>query len=88
MLEHLDPDGADRVIHIYEGGTQYIEQVQFRLRDIRVDVWDAREQEISLAELRPEDKVIVQHMSGLEEELEEQYDSRWTSGHLSLFYNE
>ncbi len=88
VLEHLDQDGTDRVIHIYEGGTQYIEQVQFRLRDIRVDVWDAREQEISLTQLRPEDKVIVQHMSGLEEELEEQYDSRWTSGHLSLFYNE
>lgn len=88
VLEHLDGDGQDRVIHIYEGDTPYIEQVQFRLRDIRVEVWNAREAEIDLGELKPEDKVIVQHMSGLEEELGKLYEKSWTSGHLSLFYNE
>ena len=88
VLEHLDGNGPDRVIHIYEGDTPYIEQVQFRLRDIRVEIWDAREEEIDLEELKPEDKVIVQHMSGLEEELGKLYEKSWTSGHLSLFYNE
>lgn len=88
VLEHLDRNGPDRVIHIYEGDTPYIEQVQFRLRDIRVEIWDAREEEIDLEELKPEDKVIVQHMSGLEEELGKLYEKSWTSGHLSLFYNE
>ena len=62
--------------------------MQFRLRDIQVEIWDAREEEINLEELQPEDKVIVQHMSGLEEELGNLYEKSWTSGHLSLFYNE
>lgn len=88
VLEHLDRNDSDRVIHIYEGGTPYIEQVQFRLRDIRVKIMDARKEEINLRELKPEDKVIVQHMSGLEEELGKLYEKSWTSGHLSLFYNE
>ncbi len=87
VLEHLDTDGPGTVIHLYEGGTPYIEQVQFRLRNLKVEIRDGTAEE-AMDELRPEDLVIVQHWSGLEEPLNMLYDENWTSGHLSLYYNE
>ena len=78
---------SGRIIHLYEGGTPYIEQVQFRLRDIQVEILDASEDALPYG-LSPQDLVILQEGSKWEGLLSRLYDRSWRSGHLSLYYNE
>ena len=89
ILEEEKAAGKEggRVIHLYEGGTPYIEQVQFRLRDLEIEVWNLEKEDFSPADLNPEDKVITQNTSDWNETMRETYEHNWGSGHLYLFYN-
>lgn len=103
VLEEEGPEGRGRIIHLYEGGTPYIEQIQFRLRDVQIEIWNVpdigsggesmakascgMQTETVLAKLRPEDKVISGAESSWNKRLEELYGQDWKSGHLCLYYN-
>lgn len=76
-----------RVIHLYEGGNPYIQQIQFRLRDLDIQVWNLEKKDFSMKDLNPRDKVITQDTSGWNETMRETYEHNWGSGHLYLFYN-
>lgn len=80
-----ETEGA--VVHIYEGGIQYIDQVQFCLREESVQVWDAQAGEVRPEELCPEDLVITGTESAWNGALEEKYREHFRSGHLILHYN-
>ena len=88
----MSGEETGRIVHIYEGGTPYIEQVQFRLRDIQVEILDVSEEgtaeEAFPYGLSPQDLVILQEGSEWEGLLSRLYDRSWRSGHLSLYYNE
>ncbi len=78
---------SDRIIFINEGGTPYIEQVQFRLRDRNVEVWDQQELEKKWGSLQEKDKVLVEAESQYKERLETKFEKSWEDGHLYLYYN-
>lgn len=88
LLEALEDAGEDaRVVHFYEKEElQYIELVQFRLRDKRIEVltWEDRER---LAEVVKDGTILItQDTYGYNEELKKIYRKYWQSGHLVLFY--
>ena len=74
-------------IHIYEGDTPYIEQVQFRMQDRKIDIWDAREKDINPAKLQEGDKLILAADSKYREIFDKLYERSWEAGHLCLYYN-
>lgn len=103
VLEEEGNEGKGRIIHLYEGDTPYIEQIQFRLRDTQIEIWNVQgigsgdetivaasceaQIETVLDRLRPEDKVISGAESSWNGYLEELYGLDWNSGHLCLYYN-
>lgn len=103
VLEEEGQEGRGRIIHLYEGGTPYIEQIQFRLRDAQIEIWNVQgigsdgeridpasceaQIETVLDRLKPEDKVISGAESDWNGRLEELYGQDWKSGHLCLYYN-
>lgn len=60
LKEALESDGTGRIIHIYEGDNPYIQQVQFRMRDIKIDILDAGKEEIRPEDIRGNDKLILE----------------------------
>ena len=78
-------DGA--YYFIYEGGTPYIQQVQFRLRDKKVDIWDSQELESKWEHLEETDKVLLESESQYKEIFEARFEKSWEAGHLCLYYN-
>lgn len=74
------------VILVYEGGLEYIDTVQFRLRDEHIGVVYADTHE-ELLKLKYDDLVLVDYESDLNAELSKKYDSSWESGHFELYYN-
>ena len=87
LKEVLEADGKERIIHIYEGDTPYIEQVQFRMQDRKIDIWDAREKDINPAKLQEGDKLILAADSKYREIFDKLYERSWEAGHLCLYYN-
>ena len=74
------------VILVYEGGLEYIDTVQFRLRDEHIGVIYAGIRG-ELSKLKDDDLVLVDYESDLNAELSRKYDSSWESGHFELYYN-
>lgn len=74
------------VILVYEGGLEYIDTVQFRLRDEHIGVIYAGIRG-ELSKLKDDDLVLVDYESDLNAELSKKYDSSWESGHFELYYN-
>ena len=74
------------VILVYEGGLEYIDTVQFRLRDEHIGVIYAGTRG-ELSKLKDDDLVLVDYESDLNAELSKKYDSSWESGHFELYYN-
>ena len=87
LKEVLEADGKERIIHIDEGDTPYIEQVQFRMQDRKIDIWDAREKDINPAKLQEGDKLILAADSKYREIFDKLYERSWEAGHLCLYYN-
>lgn len=87
LKEVLAIEGEERVIHIYEGDTPYIEQVQFRMRDKKIEIWDARESDIDPSKLQENDKLILGTESKYREIFDKQFEKSWEAGHLLLYYN-
>lgn len=86
-VKELTASESDRIIFIYEGGTPYIEQVQFRLRDKKVDVWDGEELERKWGDIRVTDKFLLDSESQYKETFETRFEKFWEAGHLCLYYN-
>ena len=86
-IMELTPSGEERIIFVYEGGTPYIEQVQFRLRDRKVEIWSLSELAKNWEQLKETDKVLLEFESQYKETLEERYEKSWENGHLCLYYN-
>lgn len=75
------------IVLLYEGGLEYIDTVQLRLRYehinvVYVDNLDA------LSSLKEDDLVLVDYRSALNEQLPGTYNSSWESGHFELYYND
>lgn len=87
LKEVLAIEGEERIIHIYEGDTPYIEQVQFRMRDKKIEIWDARESDIDPGKLQENDKLILGTESKYREIFDKQFEKSWEAGHLLLYYN-
>lgn len=87
LKEALESDGTGRIIHIYEGDNPYIQQVQFRMRDIKIDILDAGKEEIRPEDIRGNDKLILESGSEYRDLFEAQYERSWEAGHLCLYYN-
>lgn len=75
------------IVLLYEGGLEYIDTVQLRLRDehIHVQYIDGSEKHIAL---RGDDLILVYFESDLNNDLSQIYDKSWESGHFDLYYNE
>lgn len=86
-VKELTESESDRIIFINEGGTPYIEQVQFRLRERKVEVWDQQDLEKEWGSLQEKDKVLVEAESQYKERLETKFEKNWEDGHLYLYYN-
>ena len=87
LKEALESDGSGRIIHIYEGDNPYIQQVQFRMRNIKIDILDAGKEEIRPEDIRGNDKLILESGSEYRDLFEAQYERSWEAGHLCLYYN-
>ncbi len=85
VLEEREAAGERmRIIHLYEDGRMpYIEQVQFRMREKKIEVWRG-----GMENLTENDIVIADAESSWSQILYEEYDRCWHGGHLDLFYNE
>mgnify|MGYP000069716366 CR=1 FL=1 len=86
-IKELTASRTERIIFIYEGGTPYIQQVQFRLRDKKVDIWDSQELESKWEHLEETDKVLLESESQYKEIFEARFEKSWEAGHLCLYYN-
>ena len=85
-LENRDPER--QIIHIYEDGVQYIEIVQFNLRERNIDVINAVNNKCDISIL-PINAIIVTEADTIyKEELENAYDHSTSYGHMNLYYNE
>lgn len=88
LLEALEDVGEDaRVVHFYDKEElQYIELVQFRLRDKQVEVL-TREEQGQLEKIVEDGTILItQDTYAYNEELKKIYRKHWQSGHLVLFY--
>lgn len=86
-VKELAASEPDRIIFINEGGTPYIEQVQFRLRERKVEVWDLQELEQGWNSIQETDIVLLEAESRYKEKLETKFEKSWEDGHLYLYYN-
>ncbi len=75
------------IVLLYEGGLEYIDTIQLRLRDEHIRVVYADDL-TALADIRPDDLVLVDFESELNLELADRYDHSWESGHFDLYYND
>ena len=86
--------GGD-IILLYEGGLEYIDTVQFRLRDEHIKVYypgkdisdhpDALKRYIS--EIPQKAIVLTDFESSINLSLDESYNSSWEAGHFCIHYN-
>ena len=86
-VAELQEENGGRIVHLYEGGRQYVDNVQFRLREKGVTVFPIREEAQDLSMLDADDYVLVNFESDLKEELGALYSIRLEAGHFDLYYN-
>ena len=76
------------VILLYEGGIEYIDTVQFNLRDEQVKVeYVDDENPFDVEKLSSKDIILVDFNSNLNDELSGKYKKNWESGHFDIYYN-
>lgn len=75
------------IVLLYEGGLEYIDTVQLRLRDEHISVVYA-DDATALESVGSDDLVLVDFESKLNAGLSDRYEHSWESGHFDLYYNE
>ena len=75
------------IVLLYEGGLEYIDTVQLRLRYEHINVVYV-DNSGALSGLKDDDLVLVDYRSDLNDLLSGTYDSSWESGHFDLYYND
>ena len=75
------------IVLLYEGGLEYIDTVQLRLRDEHISVVYADDATV-LESVGSDDLVLVDFESKLNAGLSDRYEHSWESGHFDLYYNE
>ncbi|SFP80077.1 hypothetical protein SAMN04487928_108102 [Butyrivibrio proteoclasticus] len=76
------------VVHLYEGGIEYIDTVQFKLRNEKISVEYVEDgSSFDIEALSSNDIVLVDFNSKLKDELSKKYKKNWESGHFDIYYN-
>ncbi len=77
-----------RIVHVFEGGRQYIELVQFTDRNAYIETINAEYDTIDISEYLDENVILILRItSDYYLQAEEFYDDCFEAGHLSIFYN-
>lgn len=76
-----------QIIHIYEGGIQYIEIVQFNLRDRGIDVINAEKDICDIVALPSDAIIVTQANTVYDDDLNQKYDTVKSYGHLNVYFN-
>ena len=74
------------IILLYEGGLEYIDTVQMRLRDEHIHVVYV-DDSFDISDISKDSMVLVDFESGLKDKLSSIYKKYWESGHFDLYYN-
>lgn len=74
------------IILLYEGGLEYIDTVQMRLRDEHIHVVYV-DDSFDISDISKDSMVLVDFESGLKDKLSSIYEKYWESGHFDLYYN-
>ena len=88
MLEDvMEVNAGKELLHIYEGGAQYIEIVQFVDRDRNIEIIDGTGKKVSADRYLNQNTVLIVDMDGpISAVADEYYKNNITVGHLILFY--
>ena len=85
-IYELDPEGCREVYYSTEGKAfGNIGILQFMMRDTQIHIV---KKDYDLDSQSEEDLLLIDFRSDQGQALAEKYDSRLTSGHFSLYYNE
>ncbi len=77
-----------QIVHIFEGGVQYIEVLQFNMRDTNIDVINVENVRCDISVL-PQDAIIVTSVKTIyDDELSSMYERSLSYGHLNIYFNE
>ncbi len=93
-IKELKDEGHDGdVVLLYEGGMEYIDTVQMRLRDMHIrvryaDGVNAASKDVLKSMTKDNELVLVDFESPLREPLSEMYDDNWEAGHFVLYFND
>ena len=74
------------IILLYEGGLEYIDTVQMRLRDEHIHLVYV-DDSFDISDISKDSMVLVDFESGLKDKLSSIYEKYWESGHFDLYYN-
>ncbi len=88
QIEKLEEDHDRQIVHIYEGGLQYIEVVQFNLRSTKIDVVNTNNGRCDTSALPAEAIIVTSEKTTYDEELSNKYDTSLLYGHLKMYFNE
>ncbi|MCR4754189.1 MAG: hypothetical protein K5868_01540 [Lachnospiraceae bacterium] len=88
MLEDvMEANAGKELLHIYEGGAQYIEIVQFVDRNRNIEIIDGTDKQVSTDRYLNHNTVLIVDMDGqISAVADKFYKNNITVGHLSLFY--
>ena len=76
------------VVLLYEGGIEYIDTVQFKLRNEKISVeYIENGSSFDMEKLSSRDIVLVDFNSDLKNKLNKKYKKSWESGHFDIYYN-
>ncbi len=89
-LEEVRAKYPDKeVIHIFEGGVQYIELVQFEDKTAKIKVVNGENKKIKIKKYLDENNILIlDSTQDYCSKAEEFYNEKWNFGHLTIFYNE
>ena len=88
QIQKLEDNNPDRqIIHIYEGGVQYIEVVQFNLRERYIDIINAENDKKDIGILPLNAIIVTEADTKYDEELKNVYDTCISYGHMNIYYN-
>ncbi len=87
-ISELREEGhSEDIILLYEGGLEYVETIQLRLRDEKIKVYYSMDRPESLAEEIPQNAIVLMDFqSQLNEKLSEMYERSWEAGHFIMYY--
>lgn len=88
MLEDvMEKNTGKELLHVYEGGPQYIEILQFIDRNRNIEIIDAMDKQVPSDRYLNNNTVLIVDMDGaISAAADEYYKNNITVGHLSLFY--